>query len=95
MSKADGVTGTLSITGEQLENFLNENGITTICSCGKGERKIAQEPDGRPSLNALTDPRDRESENWFFWTVCTNCLRADFYSAGHIWMYLQSKANVE
>jgi len=93
MSSEDDVLGTLNITGDQFQNFLNEREISSRCSCGKGDRKIAQEPDGRPSLNALTDPRDHSSENWFFWTVCTNCLRADFYSAGHIWMHLKSKAN--
>jgi len=94
MSIDGDVKGTLQITGDQFQHFLNEHGVSTACECGKGERKIAQEPDGRPSINALQDPRERDSENWFFWTVCTHCLKADFYSAGHIWMYLKSNSDV-
>mgnify|MGYP000102843491 FL=1 len=95
MAQENSVQETLNITGDQLERFLTETGALDKCSCGHGVRKMAQEPDGRPSLNALQDPRDPDSENWFFWTVCTHCLRADFYSAGHIWLYLSGRYNAE
>lgn len=93
MSEYGDVEGTLQITADQFQEFLNEKGVTETCRCGAGRREIAQEPDGRPSLNAIADPRARQAENWFFWTLCSNCLRAEFYSAGHIWLYLKSKKN--
>ncbi|WP_163032357.1 hypothetical protein [Pseudomonas viridiflava] len=82
------VDGTLEITFDELSDFLVSKGVSKACRCG-GEMTVAKELDGKPSLNAVDDPRDRDSENWFFWTVCSSCNRVDFYSAGHVWMQIR------
>lgn len=87
------VDDTLAITMDQLEEFLREKGVDRKCSCGRGDHSISQESDGRPSLNAIEDPRDRKSENWYFWTVCTSCMKVTLYSAGHMVLFFRERRN--
>lgn len=90
---ANDIEETLSITAEQLASFLAATNAHISCECGVGIKTIALEPDGKPSINALEDPRDRDSENWFFWTLCESCMKADFYSAGHVMIHLRGKVD--
>lgn len=89
------VDATLALTSDQVGAYLTEVGASRVCDCGKGEHVISQEADGKPSLNVTTDPRDRNSENWFFWTVCSNCLKSTFYSAGHMVTRMKEKQSGE
>lgn len=83
---------TLNITAKQLASFLTAAKAHVACECG-GNKTIALEPDGKPSLNAFEDPRDRDTENWFFWTLCESCMKADFYSAGHVMIHLRGQVD--
>ena len=79
------VDGVLSITKEEVAEFLEEKEVSRQCTCEGGELQLAIEADGSPSILKMGDVRDAGSEQWFYWAVCDNCCQSRFISAGMVW----------
>lgn len=83
---------TLSITLEQLLNFINTKKLSNPCeSCGSRDWYFAQDDDG-PTIISSVNVRSPGTSSWFFFMSCNTCANTRFMEAGKVWEHFFSQA---
>lgn len=76
---------TLSITIEQLLNFISIKGLDRQCeACGAQDWYYARD-DAGPTITGSSNVRNPRTSSWFFFMSCNNCSNTRFLEAGRVW----------
>lgn len=82
---------TLAFTEEDINQFVQAFRIPLQCDCADGSFQVALNPDLKPALLSIPDPRDDEAANWFFWLTCICCGQTKMISAARVWTWMKDK----
>ncbi|WET08855.1 hypothetical protein P3S72_20430 [Pseudomonas sp. D3] len=76
---------TLSLTVEQLLDFIAAKGSDSPCeACGAKDWYYAQD-DAGPTITTSSNVRSPNTASWFFFMSCNNCANTRFLEAGRVW----------